>query len=385
VTCVTELEHVKGTGKWRQPNVPHKGWTCIGIEDLEAPDAICEMCEVQEIRYVHEMEHPDYGTLLHVGCICAGHMEEDLVGARKRETDFKERLSRRVRWLSRTWRTSMNGNSFLNTHDGFNIVVFKQRGGGWGARYIDKGTGFTRFSQRFYASRNAAKLAAFDAITYHKRKKQEHASMNISFNLNRLKPEKKISVPISPKRKPAVYMAGKIAPDDWRTRIFGDRWAGVQYHEDQAFDLSYVIAKPEFDYVGPFFIACDHCCGHGPASHGMGASGDKQGGCASIAFGNDNDTAGSVFAINYQRMQKADVIFAYINETDCHGTLIELGMAFAMGKRIVVAFGTALSDYDRKELWMARKCASMVTYGTPENTWNWFLRFGLRSDPSEAA
>lgn len=54
-------------GKWSMPGVPHKGWTCIDIEDLGAPDAVCEMCERQDIRYVHAMEHPDYPEL----CIVA--------------------------------------------------------------------------------------------------------------------------------------------------------------------------------------------------------------------------------------------------------------------------------------------------------------------------
>jgi len=47
-------------GKWSMPGFPHSGWTCIDIENLGAPDAICEMCERQDIRYVHAMEHPDY-------------------------------------------------------------------------------------------------------------------------------------------------------------------------------------------------------------------------------------------------------------------------------------------------------------------------------------
>jgi hypothetical protein len=41
------------TGKWIEPGVPHKGWVCVAITDLEEVDAVCEMCEVQEIRYVH--------------------------------------------------------------------------------------------------------------------------------------------------------------------------------------------------------------------------------------------------------------------------------------------------------------------------------------------
>ena len=158
--------HIPGTGKWRQPGVPHKGWQCLDIEDLEEPCHTCEMCEVQIVRYVHEMWHPDYGTL-DVGCICAGYMEQDPVGARQREASFKQRLSRRSNWLRRHWRTSYSGNEFINTHDGFNVVIF-QNGDTWGARFIDKTTGYSRVSQRPYASSNAAKLAAFDAIVHYK-------------------------------------------------------------------------------------------------------------------------------------------------------------------------------------------------------------------------
>src|SRR5262245_58588209 len=94
--------HVSGTGKWRLPGVPHKGWQCLDVEDLDEPSFICEMCEVQIIRYVHHMWHDDYGGLK-VGCICAGHMEQDIVGARRREASFKLTLARRRRWLSRRW------------------------------------------------------------------------------------------------------------------------------------------------------------------------------------------------------------------------------------------------------------------------------------------
>jgi hypothetical protein len=59
------------TGKWREPGVPHRGWSCVDVEDLGQPDATCGMCEVQVIRYVHTLEHPDYPEALHVGCVCA--------------------------------------------------------------------------------------------------------------------------------------------------------------------------------------------------------------------------------------------------------------------------------------------------------------------------
>ena len=154
------------TGKWTQPGVPHKGWTCVDIEDLGEPDHICEMCEVTEVRYVHVMEHLDYQTL-RVGCICAGHMEEDLVGARKREEAFKASRVRRARWLTREWRVSGSGNEYLNA-DGFNVVVYPVKGG-FGARVLHRETEWSRFSKRVYPTMERAKLAAFDAMIAAKR------------------------------------------------------------------------------------------------------------------------------------------------------------------------------------------------------------------------
>jgi hypothetical protein len=66
-------------------------------------------------------------------------------------------------------RISYNGNEFIKTHDGFNVVVF-QNGETWGARFQHKRTGYIRYSQRPYASADAAKLAAFDAIIDYKEK-----------------------------------------------------------------------------------------------------------------------------------------------------------------------------------------------------------------------
>jgi len=45
------------------------------------------------------------------------------LGRPSREADFKIGRASRSRWLSRSWRTSPSGNNFLNTQDGFNVVV----------------------------------------------------------------------------------------------------------------------------------------------------------------------------------------------------------------------------------------------------------------------
>jgi hypothetical protein len=121
------------------------------------------MCETRQVRFVHVMEHPRYEDALRVGCVCAGHMEEDVTGARKREARFRGERSRRKRWLSRDWRISTSGNQFLNTSDGFNIVVYP-KGSIWGARVEHRASGYQRTSKLPYQTQDQVKLAAFDAM-----------------------------------------------------------------------------------------------------------------------------------------------------------------------------------------------------------------------------
>ena len=53
------------------------------------------MCETQEIRYVHHMEHSSYAGQLGCGCVCGGRMEEDYEGAQRRELVFRNASGRR--------------------------------------------------------------------------------------------------------------------------------------------------------------------------------------------------------------------------------------------------------------------------------------------------
>lgn len=157
-------------GKWSEAGVPHKGWTCVGVEDLGEASAICEMCETQEIRYVHAMMHPDYARGLNVGCICAEKMEDDYVGPRRREYALRSAAGRKKRWLTRKWRISSRGNSYINT-DGFNITIYFNGDGTWGGRIEDRGTARAVDSRKRYLTEDAAKLAAFDGMVFLKTKR----------------------------------------------------------------------------------------------------------------------------------------------------------------------------------------------------------------------
>jgi hypothetical protein len=156
------------TGKWTQEGVPHKGWKCVDIIDKGKKTHTCEMCEVMQVRYVHVMHHTDHPALA-VGCICAGHMEEDLVSARTRETAFKNHQRRKAYWLKQRWYRVIKDSldeplKFdLKTKDGFTILVYDQ-GGTWGASITHRSTGYHRVSQLIYTTVEQAKLAAFDAM-----------------------------------------------------------------------------------------------------------------------------------------------------------------------------------------------------------------------------
>jgi hypothetical protein len=151
-------------GKWSQPGVPHKGWSCVEVEDLGEVDRACQMCESREIRYAHHMSHPQYAGVLVVGCVCAGHMEGDVVAARERDQRMVSRAARRSRWLARRWKTSGRGNEWLRA-DGFRVTVYP-KAGAWAATVASEDDdSFIKHSQRRYVTSDAAKLAAFDLIT----------------------------------------------------------------------------------------------------------------------------------------------------------------------------------------------------------------------------
>jgi hypothetical protein len=149
-------------GKWSLEGVPHRGWECIGFADLGYPAATCEMCEAQEIRYVHTMSHPDYQEPLDCGCICASNMESDRAAAPERERQARNQQARRQGWLKRQWKISEKGNEYLNV-DGCNVVVFPV-GDKWRARIAQQLGDHSRLSKRLYPSNAAAKLAAYDAL-----------------------------------------------------------------------------------------------------------------------------------------------------------------------------------------------------------------------------
>lgn len=159
------IEHTH-RGKWSEPDVPKKGWSCVDIDDLGEPSQVCEMCETQDIRYVHVMEHPNYPQLLQVGCVCAEHMEEDYVRPREREKRLKRVARRRPAWGQREWQSSRQGNPYINI-EGYNLTVFPKNDG-FGVVVTNRQTEAARVGKKTFLDEAAAKAAALNALVWAK-------------------------------------------------------------------------------------------------------------------------------------------------------------------------------------------------------------------------
>ena len=138
--------------------------------------------------------------------------------------------------------------------------------------------------------------------------------------------------------RPNVYLAGKIGKNDWRHSLVPNlrerTWRDGPIETDS------------FSYIGPFFVSCDHGCSHNPEGHGMVQE------CASRDYTHED-----VIKLNTGAIAKADIVFAYITAPECYGTIFEIGVATAKGKRVVMAFAP---DINADEFWFSSmQCAAV--------------------------
>lgn len=138
---------------------------------------------------------------------------------------------------------------------------------------------------------------------------------------------------------PWVYCAGKIEKNGWRHDLVPDL-RGAQH--------GVPIRQATFTYCGPYFVSCDHGCAHMNGKHAMATP---------LCIGRDEFQGHAepeeVPRLCQQWLQRANLVFAWINRGDCHGTLIELGWAQTLGIPSYVGFA---NERLRKEMWFLTNC-----------------------------
>jgi len=146
-----------------------------------------------------------------------------------------------------------------------------------------------------------------------------------------------------------VYLAGKIAKNDWRHSI-------VPTLRESTWGAHLSIA-PGVEYVGPFFTGCDHGCAHGPSTHGNAVSG-----CNEEYIHAPNEVPAACLAA----IDQAGIVIAYIEKLDCYATYLELGYAISREKEVHLFFAESITEWQRNELWFYRELIPSTQKATVE-------------------
>lgn len=169
------------------------------------------------------------------------------------------------------------------------------------------------------------------------------------------------------------YLAGKISHTDWRNVRGGpDDWEGIGNRKDGWEHHSWTPLERDGDIIsGPFFLADDHGCAHGPTTHGNNLGNEYN--CFDILSTRSLISRKNVYRLCCEAIASCDVVLAWLGtedgtaETTAYGTLFELGYAASQGKEIII--GTDFPERTCKELWFAFQSASVYVLKGPEELW----------------
>lgn len=184
----------------------------------------------------------------------------------------------------------------------------------------------------------------------------------------------------------SVYLAGKITKNGWRNDIVSRVDIG---QSDWAMEAMSNEIGPKWEtavdalgegihLTGPFFVGCDHGCGHSPQAHGI------TGGCIVTSAGREE-----TIRLCIQALEESDVVFVWLDAPDAYGTLVELGYAKALGKRVIVAHppqtlirsGELSGDLEeRNDMWFAYSIAD-VEIAAPSAKEAWAMALPMLESP----
>lgn len=129
---------------WNQKGLPHRGWQCQDVEELDEATFKCEMCGRESIRFVHSMTHPE-GHSIGVGCVCAGHLtteyekmrelnKQAIARSTKKKIKLKQLEKIKQEWIEQPW-VEFENHAGIKTTKYIEAQWFNPKTGGWRYRY----------------------------------------------------------------------------------------------------------------------------------------------------------------------------------------------------------------------------------------------------------
>lgn len=144
----------------------------------------------------------------------------------------------------------------------------------------------------------------------------------------------------------SIYLAGKVSKTCWRHDLVGGlrgAWSSDRAEQRQPWPILRGALPGGYDYVGPYFVSCDHGCAHRSGTHGAGQD------CSGAFPGLDTRRMDVVNSC-MRALKHADVVFAWIECQTCHGTLHEVGNALGLEKEVWIGCPSRAAV---DELWFA--------------------------------
>jgi hypothetical protein len=153
--------------------------------------------------------------------------------------------------------------------------------------------------------------------------------------------------------KPVIYFAGRMDGskynNDWRNAVEGfDGLHMVELNDNVDCDTR--IDCGTFWYGGPFISGKTggHTSGH-------------------TSFTEEHQ---AIWDVDKLQIERADLFLAYIDDAQAFGTLVEIGYAAALGKKIVLGFSERMRPREYADLWLCRMTAAKVYWGSSGDFWN---------------
>lgn len=138
----------------------------------------------------------------------------------------------------------------------------------------------------------------------------------------------------------SIFLSGKVkrGNEDWRYSLTGGvhRLGTGCYDPDMALWDVMPTSVYGMDYFGPYTNDCGHGCNYGEHSHGANAKYFRK----------------SVNVNCLHAIERADLLFAWLDDNTAYGTLAEIGYAKGLGKTVWVA-----APQEDADLWFARTMA----------------------------